>query len=169
MAKGIGTRAVHGAGVPQPGPLTTPIVQTSTFVFESSNDLRRYFEGGEGLYFYTRYENPTLHALEKVLAALENAEAGLVLASGMAAVTTGLLSLVEAGDEVLASASLYGGTTRLLGEVLPRLGITPRLIPPADLVRLADVAGPRSRALILESPTNPALEVIDIQAVCAAA
>ena len=87
----------------------------------------------------------------------------------MAAATTGILSLVEAGDEVLASASLYGGTTRLVSEVLPRLGITSRLIPPADLSRLGERAGPRTRALIFESPTNPALEVIDIQAVCAAA
>jgi cystathionine beta-lyase/cystathionine gamma-synthase len=156
-------------GDPQPGPLTTPIVQASTFVFESSGQLRRYLDGDEELFLYTRYENPTLRALEEVVAALENAEAGLVLASGMAAATTGLLSLLEAGDEVLASASLYGGTSRLVCEVLPRLGMAGRLIPPAQLGRLGDLAGPRSRALIVESPTNPSLDVIDLGAVCAAA
>lgn len=169
MKRGIGTRAVHGAGDPRPGPLTTPVVQTATFVFESSKELRRYLDGDEELFLYTRYANPTLRALEQVLAALENAEAGLVLSSGMAAATTGLLSLVQAGDEVLASASLYGGTARFVREVLPRLGVTSRAIPPAELGRLGDVAGPRSRAVVVESPTNPSLEVIDLRALCAAA
>jgi methionine-gamma-lyase len=169
MARGIGTRAVHGAGNPAPGPLTTPIVQSATFVYESSRELHRYLDGTEERFFYTRYGNPTLAALEASLAALEQGEAALVFASGMAAASTALLSLVEAGDEVLASASLYGGTTRLVSEVLPRLGVSSRSIPPAELTRLATIAGPRSRALIVESPTNPALEVIDIAAVCAAA
>lgn len=121
--RGIGTRAVHGAKDPRPGPLTTPIVQSSTFVFGSSAEMRRYLEGSEDLYLYSRYENPTLRELEHALAALEEGEAALVLSSGMAASTTGLLSLVKAGDEVLASASLYGGTTRLVREVLPSLGV----------------------------------------------
>src|SRR5439155_11241500 len=120
--RGIGTRAVHGAKDPRPGPLTTPIVQSSTFVFGSSAEMRRYLEGSEDLYLYTRYENPTLRELEHTLAALEEGEAALVLSSGMAASTARLLFLVKAGDEVLASASLYGGTTRLVREVLPSLG-----------------------------------------------
>jgi cystathionine beta-lyase/cystathionine gamma-synthase len=169
MARGIGTRAVHGLGKPEPGSLTTPIVQSATFVFESSRQLRQYLDGDEELFLYTRYENPTLRALEEAVAALENAEAGLVLASGMAAATTGLLSFLEAGDEVLASASLYGGTSRLVREVLPRLGIAGRVIPPAELAHLGDFAGPRSRVLVVESPTNPSLEVVDLRAVCAAA
>jgi cystathionine beta-lyase/cystathionine gamma-synthase len=169
MGRGIGTRAVHGHGSPAPGSLTTPIVQTATFVFESSGQLREYLDGDEGLFLYTRYENPTLRALEEAVAALENAEAGLVLSSGMAAATTGLLSFLEAGDEVLASASLYGGTSRLVREVLPRLGIAGRVIPPGDLARLGELAGPRSRVLVLESPTNPSLDVVDLRAVCAAA
>jgi len=112
--------------------------------------------------FYTRYGNPTLHALEEALAALEEAEAGLVFASGMAAVTTGILSLVDTGDEVLASASLYGGTTRFVRDFVPRWGMASRLVAPADLLRLREVAGPRSRLVVLESPTNPAVEVVDI-------
>ena len=169
MGRGIGTRAVHGAREVASGPLATPIVQSSTFVFESAAQLRRHLEGEEELFFYTRYGNPTVRALEEAVAALEQAEAGLALSSGMAAVTTALLSLVQAGDEVLASASLYGGTGRLLHEVLPRLGISTRTIAPADLRHLDRVASPRARAVILESPTNPGVEVVDIAAVCAAA
>jgi cystathionine beta-lyase/cystathionine gamma-synthase len=169
MSRGMGTRAVHGASHPAPGPLATPIVQSATFVYESARQLHRYLEGDDALFFYTRYGNPTLRALEESLAALEDGEDALVFASGMAAATTALLCLVEAGDEVLAGASLYGGTTRLVGEVLPRLGVATRFLAPADLTRVAALAGPRSRALIIESPTNPALEVIDIAAVCAAA
>jgi cystathionine beta-lyase/cystathionine gamma-synthase len=165
--RGIGTRAVHGSGGPRQGPLTTPIVQSSTFVFDSSAEMRRYLGGDPELAFefYTRYGNPTLHALEEALAALEGAEAGIVFASGMAAATTGILSVLEAGDEVLASASLYGGTTKFVRDLLPRWGMTSRIVSPADLLRLRDVAGPRSRLVVLESPTNPAVEVIDIAAV----
>ena len=170
--RGIGTRAVHGSGEPRPGPLTTPIVQTSTFVFGSSAEMHRYLEGDEELYLYTRYANPTLQALEEALATLEEGEAGLVLASGMAAMTTALLSLVKSGDEVLASAALYGGTGRLLREVLPGLGVASRMLSPQELsspATLRSLAGPRSRVLVFESPTNPMLEVFDIAAICAAA
>jgi cystathionine beta-lyase/cystathionine gamma-synthase len=167
--RGIGTRAVHGARPPRHGPLTTPIVQSATFAFESSAEMRRYLEGDDELYLYTRYENPTLRELERSLAALEEGEAAVVFSSGMAAMTTAVLSTVRAGDEVLASASLYGGTTRLVREVLPALGIGGRLVPTADLSGLSGVAGERSRLLILESPTNPSVEVLDLRAIAAAA
>ncbi len=167
--RGIGTRAVHGRRGARPGPLTTPIVQASTFAFASSAEMQRYLHGEEELYLYTRYENPTLRELGESLAALEEAEAGLVFASGMAAITTALLSLVKAGDEVLASASLYGGTTRLVREVLPALGIGGRLVPLADPAHLDRVVGPQSRVLVIESPTNPSLDVLDIAALAAAA
>jgi cystathionine beta-lyase/cystathionine gamma-synthase len=107
--------------------------------------------------------------LEQRLAALEASEAALALASGMAAMTSAVFSLVEAGDEVLGSASLYGGTARLLVETLPRFGIGSRLLPLSELTRVDRVAGPRSRVLIVESPTNPTLEIVDLAAVSAAA
>lgn len=165
MKRGIGTRAVHGLRQPRPGPLTTPIAQTSTFVFASSAEMRRYLEGEEELYIYTRYANPTVRELEERLAALEEAEAALALASGMAAASTGLLSLVRAGDEVLASTSLYGGTTRLLRELLPSLGIATRLVAAGDLERLSHLVSERTRAVMVESPTNPSLEILDLSAV----
>jgi cystathionine beta-lyase/cystathionine gamma-synthase len=167
--RGIGTKAVHGNKDPQPGPLAVPVVQTSTFVFASSAEMRRYLEGDEELYLYTRYANPTLRELEEKLAALEGGEAGLVLASGMAASTTGLLSLVRGGDEVLASASLYGGTARLIREILPGLGMAGRFLPPEELPQLGKHVGPKTRAVVIESPTNPNVDVLDIAAITAAA
>ncbi len=167
--RGPGTRAVHGAGGVRPGPLATPIVQTSTFAFASAEEMRRYLGGDDELFLYTRYANPTVRELEQRLAALEGAEAALALASGMAAMTTAVLSLVRSGDEVLGSASLYGGTVRLLRETLPRLGVASRLVPLAELARIDAVASDESRVLILESPTNPTLEIVDLALVSAAA
>jgi len=144
-------------------------VQSATFVFDSAAQMRRYLDGDEELYLYTRYENPTLRELEARLAALEEAEAAVVFASGMAALATAVLSTVKAGDEVLASASLYGGATRLVREVLPGLGIASRIVPTADLPRMGAVAGERSRLLMLESPTNPSVEILDLRTIIAAA
>jgi cystathionine beta-lyase/cystathionine gamma-synthase len=160
---------VHGRHEARPGPLATPIVQTSTFAFGSAAEMRRHLEGDEELFLYTRYANPTVRELEESLAAVEDAEAALALSSGMAAMTTAVASLVRAGDEVLASASLYGGTVRLLTDLLPRFGVTARFVGVPDLARVERVAGERSRVLIVESPTNPGLEIVDLAAVCASA
>jgi cystathionine beta-lyase/cystathionine gamma-synthase len=110
-----------------------------------------------------------VRALEEALAAVEGAEAALALSSGMAAMTTAVTSFVRAGDEVLASASLYGGTVRLLTDLLPRFGVAARFVPIGDLGRVDRLAGERSRVLIVESPTNPTLDVVDLAAVCASA
>jgi cystathionine beta-lyase/cystathionine gamma-synthase len=166
---GIGTRAVHGKRGPRKGPLTTPVVQSSTFAFESAAEMRRYLEGDPDLYLYTRYENPTLRELEERIAALEQGEAAVVFSSGMAALTTALIALVRQGDEVLASASLYGGTTRLVREVLPGLGVSSKLVPVARLTEIGSIAGPRARVIVCESPTNPSVDVVDLRAVAAAA
>lgn len=167
--RGPGTRAVHGRGERRSGPLTPPIVQTSTFAFASAAEMRRFLDGDDELFLYTRYANPTVRELEEAIAALEGAEAALALASGMAAMTTALLSLVRAGDEVLGATSLYGGTLRLLTETLPRFGVSSRLVRTEDLPRLDGIAGPTTRAIVLESPTNPTLEIVDLAAAAAAA
>jgi len=167
--RGVGTTAVRGGRGPRPGPLSTPIVQSSTFVMSSSAEMRRYLEGDSELYLYTRYANPTLGEVEDTLAALEGAEAALLLSSGMAAMSTALVSLVSAGDEVLASRSLYGGTLRLLRELLPRFGVTARLLGPDEIASVDQHAEDRSRVLVVESPTNPTLEIIDLRAAADAA
>lgn len=166
---GVGTRAVHGSRKPVAGPLIAPVVQSATFVMDSAAEMRRYLEGDEDLYLYTRYANPTVRVLEEHLAALEHGDAALAFASGMAAATTGILSLLEPGDEVLASASLYGGTARFVRDVLPRFGFGGRVIPVADLGKVASLAGPRTRVIVLESPTNPMVEIVDLAAVASAA
>jgi cystathionine beta-lyase/cystathionine gamma-synthase len=160
--RGRGTLAVHGVHGARSGPLATPIVQTSTFAFASSAEMRRFLEGDDELFLYTRYANPTVRELEEAIAAL-------ALSSGMAAMTSAILSVVRAGDEVLGSASLYGGTLRLLTETLPRLGVSSRLVPLADLARVDTIAGESTRAIVVESPTNPTLEVVDLAAVSRAA
>jgi len=169
VKRGPGTTAVHGRRAAPRGALAVPIVQTSTFAFGSAAEMRRYLDGDEELFLYTRYANPTVRELEESLAAVEGAEAALALSSGMAAMTTAVTSLVRAGDEVLASRALYGGTVHLVTELLPRFGVAGRLVAAADLARIDRVAGGRSRVLIVESPTNPTLEVVDIGAVCASA
>jgi cystathionine beta-lyase/cystathionine gamma-synthase len=167
--RGTGTRAVHGARTSRSGPLSSPIVQSATFAFSSSEEMRRYLAGDDSLYLYTRYANPTLRELEAALAVLEEGEAGLVFSSGMAAMSTALLSMLKAGDEVLASASLYGGTTRLVRDVLPSFGVASRLVAPGELLDIARLAGPRTRVVVVESPTNPVVDVVDLGAVAAAA
>lgn len=167
--QGLGTRAVHGGRHAATGPLTTPIVQAATFAFASAEEMRRYLAGDDELFLYTRYANPTLVALETALADLEGADSALVFASGMAAMTTGILSMIEPGDEVLASSALYGGTTRFVRELLPKMGFGGRVVASSSFARLEDVVGPKSRVLVLESPTNPSLEILDIAATCAKA
>ncbi len=167
--RGPGTTAVHGRHEAPRGPLAAPIVQASTFAFGSAAEMRRYLEGDEELFLYTRYANPTVRDLEEALAAVEGGESALALSSGMAAMTTAVVSLARTGDEVLASASLYGGTVRLLTELLPRFGISARFLPTGELERVDRLAGERSRLLIVESPTNPTLDVVDLAAVCLAA
>src|SRR5262249_17247926 len=114
------TDALHrGEGVsPHARPLTTPIYETTTFVFESAEEVRRYQEGKSAQFLYARYANPTVQAAESKLAAYEQAEAALIFGSGMAATATSVIALTKAGDEVLCSAAIYGGTLHLLHDVL---------------------------------------------------
>jgi cystathionine beta-lyase/cystathionine gamma-synthase len=144
------------------------VYKTSTYVFGSAAEVDAYNRGATKKYLYSRYENPTVVAVEAKVAALEEAEAALVFSSGMAATATTLMALVRAGDEVVCPASLYGGTLRLLEDLLARFGVTTRIV---DLEALGDpdsVLGPRSRLLWFESPVNPILRCVDIAAVGAA-
>ncbi|HUF57741.1 MAG TPA: PLP-dependent transferase, partial [Thermohalobaculum sp.] len=109
-----------------PRALTTPIYETTTFVFESAAEVRAYAEGASDKYLYSRYSNPTVAAVEQRIAALEGAEGALLFASGQAATTTALLALAEAGDEIVCSAAIYGGTVHLLEDVLAKFGVRAR-------------------------------------------
>lgn len=158
------TLAVHaGSDLPPPRtpPLGLPIHRTSSYRFASSAEVRRYGRGERGgLYLYSRYENPTVRAVERRLAALEGAEEGLLFSTGMAAITTALLAHLSAGETLLASSELYGGTHRLLRDELPRLGIGVELRSSADLLR--GLWPKRVKVVYTESPTNPSLRLIDL-------
>src|SRR6202795_5000535 len=122
MAIHGGEPARHGVGVG----VGTPIARTSTFTFSSTAEMKLWAEGKSKAYIYTRYGNPTLAIAEQKIAALEGAEAAVVTASGMAAISSALLGALRSGDEVLASHEVYGGSYRLLRDMFPRFGISVR-------------------------------------------
>lgn len=149
-------------------PLTLPIYETTTFVFENAQQVVDYNEGRSEKYLYTRYGNPTVAAVEEKLAAVEGADAALLLSSGQAATTTALLSLVSAGDEIVCSAAIYGGTLHLLTEVFARLGVTTRFVRVEEFHEPAAILSDRTKVLWFETPINPTLRCIDISHVAAA-
>jgi cystathionine beta-lyase/cystathionine gamma-synthase len=151
-----------------PAPLTTPIYETTTFIFPDSDELRRYNEGRSRLYLYSRYDNPTVVAVEEKLAAADGAEAAVVFGSGMAASSTVLLALLKSGDELGTSAPVYGGTLHLMNEFLPKFGVTVRAVTLEDLREPARTLGERTRLVWFESPINPSLRCVDIARVAAA-
>ncbi|MGH9603377.1 MAG: trans-sulfuration enzyme family protein, partial [Terriglobales bacterium] len=159
------THCVH-AGEERHGrnaPLATEIVQTSVFAIRDVEELRRYVAGKSNAYLYTRYSNPTIVAAEQKIAALEGAEGCVITSSGTSAVMVAVLAACRAGDEILSSLDLYGGTLKLFEEVLPRLGIRPKLVPFGELGKIERYFSKRTRMLWLETPTNPVLRCVDIR------
>ena len=168
--KGFATELIH-AGETDIGtavPLTTPIYETSTFVFENAEEVLAYNEGRSSKYLYSRYANPTIVSVERKLAALEQAQSALLFSSGQGATTTILMALVKAGDEVVCSAAIYGGTLHLLGDLFVNFGIAPRFVSLEDLAEPERVIGDRTRAVWFESPINPTLRCVDIRRIAAA-
>ncbi|MGV3516223.1 trans-sulfuration enzyme family protein [Luteitalea sp.] len=161
---GLATRLIHTAEGAQPhaAPLTTPTYETTTFLFDSTADLQAYIDGSTGKYLYSRYDNPSTHALEAKLAEAEQAEAAMVFGSGMGAIASTMLGLLSAGDEVLCSAAIYGGTFHLLQSFLPRFGISARLLELDALRDPTAAIGPRTKLVWFESPINPTLRCLDI-------
>jgi cystathionine beta-lyase/cystathionine gamma-synthase len=145
--------------------LTTPIYQTTTFVFDSVADIIKYTEGKIDGYLYSRYENPTVVSVEQKVAAVDGAGQSLLFGSGMAAISTAMLSLLKAGDEVVCSAAIYGGTFHLIEDVLSKLGIAHRFVSLEDLANPARIIGPKTRVVWFESPINPTLRCVDIRPV----
>jgi cystathionine beta-lyase/cystathionine gamma-synthase len=150
------------------GALTTPIYETTTFVFENAAAVRAHAEGTSDKYLYSRYSNPTVAAVERTLAGLEAAEAALVFSSGQAATATALLALLDSGDEVVCSAAIYGGTLHLLEDVLARFGVRTRFASLDELARPETLFSDATRLVWFESPNNPTLRCVDIAAVAAA-
>ena len=163
------TRCVHSGEERhgQAGPLTTPIAQTAVFVLPGVEELRRYAEGDRDLYLYSRYGNPTVAAVEEKIAALEGAEAAVATASGMAAEMIAALTACQVGDEIVSMMDVYGGTFKLFEQVLPRCGIKVRFVPYHDIANARRYFTSRTRMLFLETPTNPTLRCVDLEALSA--
>jgi len=145
-------------------PLTTEIAQTSVFALKNVDELRRYAEGKADVYLYSRYGNPTIRAAEEKIAALEAGESCVLTASGMAAEMVTALGVCKAGDEIVSMLDIYGGTIKLFNNVLTRCGIKTHLVPFTELGKLTRYFNRRTRMLFLESPTNPTLRCVDLQA-----
>jgi len=165
---GAHTTLIHrGERTPPSGSLslTTPIYETSTFVFNSARDVERYQEGTLPAFLYSRYENPTVAAVEEKLAEVDAAEMSLAFSSGMAATSTALMTLVSAGDEVVCASAIYGGTFHLLEHLLSRFGVARRFVSLEQLSEPSRVLGPKTKLLWFESPINPTLRCVDIRAI----
>ena len=161
------TNALHaGYDVEQNrGTRAIPIYQTSSYVFNDVDHAANLFGLAEPGYIYTRLNNPTNDVLEQRLATLEGGIGAVVTASGASAISTTLLTLLKAGDHIVASNSLYGGTYNLLNVTLPRLGITTTFIDPSDAKNFTDAAQENTRAFFAETLGNPKLDVLDLEAI----
>lgn len=164
---GFGTLAIHAGQEPDPlyGALATPIYQTSTFCFESLADMKQKAMSGNPMYVYTRGGNPTTSALEKKIAVLEGGEACLATASGMGAIGSALTGLLKAGDHVVSGACVYGCTATLLKDILTRFGIEVSFVDTCDLAEVEGAIKENTKIIYFETPTNPSMQVTDIEAI----
>ena len=171
MSLKLATNALHaGHDVTQTqGTRAVPIYQTSSYVFNDSDHAANLFALSESGYIYTRLNNPTNDVLEQRLAAVEGGVAAVATASGTAAIATTFMTLLKAGDHIVASNSLYGGTFNMLNNTLPRFGITTTFVDPDDVDNFAKAVKPNTRAFFAESLGNPKLDVLDLEGISAQA
>lgn len=164
---GFDTVALHGGQQPDPttGSRAVPIYQTTSYVFRDTDHAADLFALKQFGNIYTRIQNPTWDVLEQRVAALEGGAAALVTASGQAAETLAILNLASAGDHIVSSASLYGGTYNLLHYTLPRLGIETTFVDPSDPKNFEAALQPNTKLVYAETLGNPKNDVLDIEAV----
>jgi O-acetylhomoserine (thiol)-lyase len=165
------TLAVHGGQSPDPATKAraVPIYQTTSYTFDDADHAARLFALKEFGNIYTRIMNPTTDVFEKRVAALEGGIAGLALASGQAAETLAILTLASAGDEIVSTTSLYGGTYNLFHYTLPKLGIKVRFVDAEDFDGLRAAINSRTKAVYTESLGNPKLDIPDLERLAAIA
>lgn len=164
---GFGTKAIHAGNVKdtQYGTLTTPIFQTSTFVFDSCEQGGQRFAGEEAGYIYTRLGNPTTSVLESKIAALEGGEACVATGSGMGAISSALWTIAGAGKHIIADGTLYGCTFALLNHGMTRYGVEVDFIDTSDLEAVKAHLKSNTCCVYLETPANPNLKITDIAAI----
>ncbi|RKQ88557.1 O-acetylhomoserine aminocarboxypropyltransferase/cysteine synthase family protein [Brockia lithotrophica] len=168
---GFATLAIHGGTEPDPatGARAIPVYLSSSFVFRSPEHSARLFSLEEEGFIYSRISNPTVRAIERRLALLEGGVDAVLTASGQSALALALLTLARAGDEIVASPFLYGGTYSLLANLLPRYGIQTRFTKSLDPEEFAAQITPRTKAVLLESVGNPSLLLPDLREIAAVA
>ncbi|HXE16333.1 MAG TPA: O-acetylhomoserine aminocarboxypropyltransferase [Stellaceae bacterium] len=161
------TLGLHAGQHPDPvtGARAVPVYQTTSYVFQDADHAAALFNLERSGHIYSRISNPTVAVLEERLAALENGVGAVCAASGMAALHLAIVTLLGAGQHIVASASLYGGTVNLLTHTLPRFGVTTSFVPPRDLAGIRAAIRPETRLIVGETIGNPGLEVLDIPAV----
>ncbi|MBZ5562227.1 MAG: PLP-dependent aspartate aminotransferase family protein [Acidobacteriia bacterium] len=158
------TLAVHAGEAPcrMTGALDTPIYQSTTFASANSDEMAAVYGEEKPGYMYTRYGNPTIHALEEKLAALEGGEAALAFSSGMAAISSAILGYVKGGDHVVAARSLYGAAYNFLNKKLPAMGASTTFVQSTRVEDFAQAIRPNTKLIYFETPSNPILEILDI-------
>lgn len=163
----LATKALHaGHDTTQTlGTRAVPIYQSTSYVFDNTDHAANLFSLAELGFIYTRLNNPTNDILQKRLAAIEGGIGAVVFASGTAAISTGLLTLLKAGDHIVASSSLYGGTYNLLNVTLPRLGISTTFVDASDPESFGRAVKENTRAFFVESLGNPKLDVLDLEGI----
>ncbi|WP_282134160.1 O-acetylhomoserine aminocarboxypropyltransferase/cysteine synthase family protein [Seonamhaeicola maritimus] len=163
----LATNALHAGHdvTANGGARAVPIYQTTSYVFNDSEHAANLFSLQELGFIYTRLNNPTNQILQERLASVEGGVGAVVFASGTAAISTGLLTLLKSGDHIVASSSLYGGTYNLLSVTLPRLGITTTFVDASNPDNFAEAVQDNTRAFFVESLGNPKLDVLDLEAI----
>lgn len=162
-------RAIHAGSEPDPatGAHVAPIYRTSTFVMENVEKaiIAGYGDADGKTYAYGRYGNPTVHAVQRKIAALENGEACLMAASGMGAITTALLAILNAGDHLVAADTIYGGTFGFIKNILPRFGIEATMVSTCgdNVKNIRKAMKPNTKVVYIETPCNPTLAITDIE------
>ncbi|MFT7405942.1 O-succinylhomoserine sulfhydrylase [Zhongshania sp.] len=161
----LDTQAVRAGQVrTSEGEHAEPIFMTSSYVFSTASEAAARFSGEQPGNVYSRYTNPTVRTFEDRIAALEGAEMGVATASGMAAVLSTCIALLESGDHIICSRSVFGTTTVLLNKYLAKLGISTTFVSPIDAQEWRDAISPNTKMLMLETPSNPLSEIADIRA-----
>lgn len=161
------TLAVHAGQEPDPvtGAMAVPIYQTTSYVFKSAEHAANLFSLKEEGYIYTRISNPTEDVLEKRIAELEGGVGALALASGQAAVLYSILNIAKAGDEIVSSSTLYGGTYNLLASTIKRFGIEVKFVDSSDPDNFKKAITPKTRAIYGEIIGNPKIDILDLERV----
>lgn len=162
------TQCIHGHQM-DPFPykaMSMPIVQSSNFTFDSIDHVLQAMGSDEDDYVYTRGGNPTIKVFEQLMVTLEKGRYAVGFSSGMGAISAVIMSLLEAGDEIIINQTLYGNTFNFVTKTLGRFGIKHKIVNLQDLSALKEAVSPETKLIYFESPENPTLGIVDIQGVC---